>query len=64
MTGWVIVPKGEGDLVARLKLTPSAKAAIEVTLFLHPGQAEAALQKLPKGQRDLAEVKQVEVTLR
>lgn len=64
MNAWTIVPKGDGDLAARVGMKPDGKQALEMTLFAHPEHAKLALKKLPKAQQVGAEVVQVEITLR
>jgi len=64
MNVWTIVPRGSGDLAARVGLQPDGKQAIEMTLFLQPEHARMALKKLPKAQQVNTEVVQVEVILK
>lgn len=64
MEAWIIVPKGEGDIVERVNPPRGRAACIEVTLFLEERVARKAFGRMPPGAQAGAEVVRVEVDIR
>lgn len=65
MRGWMIVPKGTGDVQARVEaLAGGRKAeAVAITVYLVEKQAQAAYDKLDTPKKSRSELLPVEVTL-
>ena len=61
MTGWIIVPKGTGDLAARVGVKTGTYVALSV--FPDEGLARKMFEAMPDAERASAEVVQVEVNI-
>lgn len=61
MVGWIIVPKGTGDLSERVGVKVGTYVALSV--FPDEGLARKMFEAMPEQERGQAELVQVEVTI-